>query len=51
MAMLIGKFHKLIQSRLLWGIFAVLIVLYYLRRLLKKLFGESRRPQQPYPDA
>ena len=27
MAMLIGKFHKLIQSRLLWGIFAVLIVL------------------------
>lgn len=30
---------------------AVLVVLYYLRRLLKKLFGESRRPAQPYPDA
>jgi len=27
MAMLIGKFHKLIQSRLLWGAFLVLIVL------------------------
>ncbi len=30
---------------------AVLVVLYYLRRLLKKLFGDSRRPAQPYPDA
>ncbi len=30
---------------------AVLVVLYYLRRLLKKLFGDSRRPPQPYPDA
>ena len=27
MAMLIGKFHKIIQSRLVWGVFAVLIIL------------------------
>ena len=27
MAMLIGKFHKLIQSRLVWGVFLVLIVM------------------------
>lgn len=27
MAMLISKFHRLIQSRLLWGVFAVLIIL------------------------
>ena len=30
---------------------AVIVVLYYLRRLLKKLFGDSRKPPQPYPDA
>lgn len=30
---------------------AVIVVLYYLRRLLKKLFGDSRKPAQPYPDA
>lgn len=27
MATLIGKFHKIIQSRLVWGVFAVLIIL------------------------
>lgn len=30
---------------------AIIVVLYYLRRLLKKLFGDSRKPPQPYPDA
>ena len=27
MAMLIGKFHKLIQSKLLWGVFSILIII------------------------
>lgn len=30
---------------------AVVIVLYILQRLLKKLFGLSKRPERPYPDA
>lgn len=30
---------------------AVIIVLYILQRLLKKLFGPSKRPERPYPDA